>query len=78
MKEEEYACFCWTSSIRGIFSGGTFTVGDAFSLSPKGTSKVAFGSGSINTGDFTEMHNLFNITNFDDVDLIDQVNMFNK
>ena len=64
--------------VEEIFRDGVFTVGDAFSLSPKGTSKVSFGSGSVNTGDFTEMHNLFSITNFDDVDLIDQVNMFNK
>lgn len=64
--------------VEEISRNGIFTVGDAFSLSPKGTSKVSFGSGSANTGDFAEMHNLFNITNFDDVDLIDQVNMFNK
>ena len=64
--------------IEEIFGDGIFTVGDAFSLSPKGSSKASFGSGSINTGDFTEMQNLFSITTFDDVDLIDQVNLFNK
>jgi hypothetical protein len=61
-----------------IFRNGVFTVGDAFILSPKGSSKASLGSGVANTGDFTEMHNLFSITNFDDVDLIDQVNISNK
>lgn len=49
-----------------------FTVGDSFSLSPKSTDKISFGSGGASSGDFIQTHNLFNITNFNDSDVMDQ------
>lgn len=61
-----------------IETTGVFTVGDAFSLSPKSTEKGSFGSGVGNTGDFTESQNLFSITKFDDSDVVDQSKAFNK
>lgn len=55
-----------------------FTVGDTFSLSPKSSDKTTVGAGTANTGDFVEIQNLFNITNFYDADIIDQPNILNK
>ncbi len=60
-----------------IGSSAVFKVGDSFSLSPKATNKNSFGSGSSNTGDFIDTQNVFNITNFQDSDAIDQNNIFN-
>jgi hypothetical protein len=64
--------------LNSIRSNAIFTVGDTFSLSPKSTNKSSLGSGVANTGDFIETQNIFNITNFSDVDLFDQTNIMNK
>lgn len=61
-----------------IGGNAIFTVGDSFSLSPKSGNKTSVGSGVGNTGDFIETQNLFNISNFNDVDLFDQVSGINK
>lgn len=59
-------------------SSSIFSVGDAYSLSPKSADKTSVGSGAVNSGDFIEAQNLFNITNFYDGDLFDQTNILNK
>jgi hypothetical protein len=64
--------------VDSIKSNAIFTVGDTFSLSPKSANKTSVGSGAANNGDYIETQNLFNITNFYDVDLFDQTNSFNK
>lgn len=60
-----------------IGSSAVFKVGDTFSLSPKSHDKSTVGAGALNTGDFIEVANLFNITNFQDHDVMDQTNIFN-
>ncbi|WP_078431270.1 spore germination protein [Metabacillus halosaccharovorans] len=60
-----------------IDSSAVFKVGDTFSLSPKSSDKTSLGSGVANTGDFTNTQNVFNITKFEDSDVIDQTNIFN-
>jgi TPP-dependent pyruvate/acetoin dehydrogenase alpha subunit len=64
--------------LNSIGNSAIFTVGDTFSLSPKSANKASLGSGAANTGDFIEAHNLFNITNFSDLDLFDQSMIINK
>ncbi|KKI89980.1 hypothetical protein WQ54_22860 [Bacillus sp. SA1-12] len=64
--------------LNSIEENAIFKVGDSFSLSPKSVDKSSLGSGVANNGDFIEMHNLFNITNFSDIDLFDQSNFFNS
>ncbi|PMC40633.1 hypothetical protein CJ195_02645 [Bacillus sp. UMB0899] len=63
--------------LTSISDSAVFKVGDTFSLSPKATNKTSLGSGTANTGDFTDTQNVFNITNFQDSDVIDQNNIFN-
>ncbi|WP_273130386.1 spore germination protein [Metabacillus sp. HB246100] len=63
--------------LNNMGSSAIFKVGDSFSLSPKAKSKASIGSGGANTGDFIETQNLFNITNFEDIDMIDQQENFN-
>ncbi|WP_226529137.1 spore germination protein [Metabacillus niabensis] len=63
--------------LNSIDSSAVFKVGDTFSLSPKSSDKSSLGSGVANTGDFTNTENVFNITNFEDSDVIDQTNIFN-
>ncbi|MBU7595484.1 spore germination protein [Metabacillus halosaccharovorans] len=63
--------------LNSIDSSAVFKVGDTFSLSPKSSDKTSLGSGVANTGDFTNTQNVFNITNFEDSDVIDQTNIFN-
>lgn len=60
-----------------IGESAVFKVGDTFSLSPKSSNKTSFGSGAANTGDFINTENVFNITKFEDSDVIDQSNLFN-
>ncbi|OAS87123.1 MULTISPECIES: spore germination protein [Metabacillus] len=64
--------------LNSIGDSAIFKVGDTFSLSPKSANKTSVGSGAANTGDFIETHNLFNITNFSDLDLFDQSMTINK
>jgi hypothetical protein len=64
--------------LQTINDNAIFKVGDSFSLSPKCVDKSSAGSGVGNTGDFIETQNLFNITNFEDADIIDQTNSMNK
>jgi hypothetical protein len=64
--------------LESIEDSAIFSVGDTFGLSPKSANKSSVGSGAANTGDFIETQNLFNITNFYDVDLIDQTDIVNK
>ncbi|MGM7722570.1 spore germination protein [uncultured Metabacillus sp.] len=64
--------------LNSIEGNAIFKVGDSFSLSPKSADKSSSGSGVANSGDFIEMHNLFNITNFSDIDLFDQSDFFNS
>jgi hypothetical protein len=64
--------------LNSIGDSAIFKVGDTFSLSPKSANKASRGSGASNTGDFIETHNLFNITNFSDLDLFDQSMTLNK
>ncbi|MFC0270984.1 spore germination protein [Metabacillus herbersteinensis] len=61
-----------------ISASGILSVGDTFALSPKSTQKVSGGSGAFNTGDFLNQKSVFSITNFYDIDLIDQPQTFNK
>jgi len=63
--------------LNNVNQSAVFKVGDTFSLSPKASNKMSLGSGSANTGDFTDTQNVFNITNFHDSDVIDQSNLFN-
>lgn len=61
-----------------ISASGILSVGDTFALAPKCTQKVSAGSGTFNTGDFINGKSVFNITNFYDIDLIDQPQTLNK
>jgi hypothetical protein len=77
-KGEEMPAFVGPVQVNEVEANAIFKVGDTFSLSPKSSGKTTVGSGSVNTGDFIQTQNLFNITNFYDADLIDQPSILNK
>ncbi|AKO91276.1 MULTISPECIES: spore germination protein [Priestia] len=58
--------------IVSIGGGGVVTFGDTFYVSPKDTSKVAYGSGSGNTGNLINTNTGGSATNTFDPDIADQ------
>ncbi|UGB30083.1 spore germination protein [Metabacillus sp. B2-18] len=64
-------------NLNRINDAAVFKVGDTFSLSPKSQSESSVGAGALNTGDYIEIENVFNITNFEDSDIVDQPSIFN-
>jgi spore germination protein PF len=63
--------------INHVSGGAVVTFGDTFYVSPKESSKSAFGAGSSNTGNFIITNNGLSATNSVDPDVADQNNAGN-